>query len=40
MTKKEESSYNIEQESNHGWLWNVHLNRSPGGTLLRIVERF
>ena len=38
MAKKEESSYNIEQEGNHGWLWNAHLNRSPGGTLLSIVE--
>ena len=36
--KKGESPYNIEQEGNHGWLWNAHLNRSPGGTLLSIVE--
>ena len=36
--QKRESLYNIEQEGNHGWLWNVHLNRtcSPGGTLLSL----
>ena len=36
--EKEESPYNNEQEGNHGWLWNAHLNRSPGGTLLSIFE--
>ena len=38
MAKKEESPYNIEQEGNHGWLWNAHLNRSLGDILLSIVE--
>ena len=38
MAKKGEFPYNIEQEGNHGWLWNAHLNRRPGGTLLSIVE--
>ena len=36
--KKRNSRYNIEEEGNHGWLWNAHLNRSPGGTLFSIVE--
>ena len=40
MAKKGEFPYNIEQEGNHGWLWNAHLNRSPGCTLLSIVECF
>ena len=40
MDKKGESTYNNEQEGNHGWLWNAHLNRIPGGTLLSIVEYF
>ena len=30
MAKKVESQFNIEKEGNHGWLWNAHLNRSPG----------
>ena len=30
MAKKGEFIYNIEQEGNHGWLCNVHLNRSLG----------
>ena len=34
MVKKGEFPYNIEQEGNHGCLWNSHLNRSPGGTLM------
>ena len=38
MAKKEESPYDIEQEGNHGWLWNALLNRIPGDTLLSIVE--
>ena len=38
MAKKGEFPYNIEQEGNHGWRWNANLNRSPGGTLLSIVE--
>ena len=38
MAKIGEFPYNIEQEGNHGWLWNAHLNRSPVGTLLSIVE--
>ena len=38
IAKKGESPYNIEQEGNHGWLWNAHMNRIPGGTLLSIVE--
>ena len=38
MAEKEESPYSIEQEGNHEWLWNANLNRSPGGTLLSIVE--
>ena len=38
MAKKVESPYNIEQEGNHGCLWNSHLNCSPGGTLLSIVK--
>ena len=38
MAKKEESQYNIEQDGNHGCLWNSHLNCSPGGTLLSIVK--
>ena len=40
MAKKGESLYNIKQEDNHGCLWNAHMNRSPGGSLLSIVERF
>ena len=31
MAEKGEFPCNIEQEGNHGWLWNAHLNRSPGG---------
>ena len=38
MAKKGESPYNIEQEGNHGCLWNSHLNHSPGDTLLSIGE--
>ena len=38
MGIKGDSPYNIEQEGNNGWLWNAHLNRSSGGTLLNIVE--
>ena len=38
MAKEEESPYNIEQEGNHGWLWNAHLNRRLWGTLLSIIE--
>ena len=38
MAKKKESPYNFEQGGNHGCLWNAHLNRSPVGTLLSIVE--
>ena len=38
MAKNGEFPYNNEQEGNHGWLWNAHLNRSHGGTLLSIVE--
>ena len=40
IAKKGESLYNIKQEGNYGCLWNAHLNRSPGGTLLSIVEWF
>ena len=36
--QKRESIYNIEQEGNHGWLWNAHLSRIHGDTLLSIVE--
>ena len=38
MAKKGEFPYIIEQEGNHGWLWNAHQNCRPGGTLLSIVE--
>ena len=38
MAIKGEFPYNIEQEGHHGWFWKAHLNRSPGGTLLSIVE--
>ena len=38
--KNGQSTYNMEQEGNHGWLWNAHLNRSPGGTLLSIFNDF
>ena len=31
MAGKGESPYIIKQEGNIGWLWNTHLNRSPGG---------
>ena len=36
MAKKEESPCNIEQEGNHRWFWNAHLNRSPWCTLLSL----
>ena len=38
MAKKGESPYKMEQEDNHGWLWNAQLNLSHRGTLLNIVE--
>ena len=28
----------LNKMGNHGWLWNAHLNRSPGDILLSIVE--
>ena len=38
MAEKGKSPYNIEQGGSHGGLWSAHLNRSPEGTLLSIVE--
>ena len=38
MAGKGESPYNINQEDKGGWLWDTHLNRSPGGFLLSIIE--
>ena len=35
MAIKGESPYDIEQEGNHGCLWNSHLNRSPGGHFVK-----
>ena len=35
MTGKGESPYNIKVEGKIGWLWNAHLNCSPGGTFCK-----